>query len=810
MHSPFGWQLKPLVFALLGVLGIFTYFFLFAHSQIGRILPLQQSREEILARAHHARQQSPLGQYELHHEVRVEHDENLSRYAQLSAQKENLLSQLPLGRWVVTYESKVEVTPASGGVHFDTGAPEKKNENVRFVAEYDFTGKLVGLQQQYPGIKESTRLVEAEALAHAQAYLHALQMDTARYALSQKKTSEADQISKFEFTFTRPHVLSNELTEKITVEVSRSEITLFRAGVEVDPEKFKRPRGDESSEIVLLVASFIVWITISVFLIALLFQRVRHDEVEFTRAIWLGAIAGVIMWGTVAAQTYRGGWDEFLIGGFFAAFFTGGSLILVYAVAESLAREVWPEKLVLSDLAFRGLFRAREIGTAILHAFFIGGLALLLYGLCLWVSSRLPFSYVRIKDDQLWLLQENLKTGTQFFGTLLGVFFGTFLFFCFWNSYLRRRFQSPALVMGALALSLSLSGFTSYYVRPEWLSFLFVLPLASYWARHAFEQDIFTILVSLFIFLLLFDLSPAAILPAGWWGLPALIGMGICAALLVAGGLLSTSKKTAKDYEHYVPAYVSRIAERERFLKELEIARSVRMRFLPALVPKVPGLELASICRPAMEVGGDYFDFIAHSGKALSVLIGDVSGKGVSAAFYMTMAKGIIKTLVKEAISPKHVLAEMNAVFYENSPKEVFISLIYGYFDLYQNTLTFARAGHNPLIVHKSVGGAPLLLNPKGLAIGMDSGPVFARTIEEVSVPIAPGDLFVFYTDGISECMNKKGEEFGEDRLSEVIGQNAHEPAQLLVEKITQEVTQFSAGAHQHDDFTMVVVKVKD
>jgi hypothetical protein len=530
---------------------------------------------------------------------------------------------------------------------------------------------------------------------------------------------------------------------------------------------------------------------------------------EFNRAIWLGLISGLIMWGKVAIQNYGGGWDETIIGGVFAGLFTGGSLILVYAVAESLAREVWPEKLVLSDLAFRGIFRAREIGAAILHAFFIGGTGLLLYGLCLWLGSRIPFSYFEIKNDQLWLLRDQLTGGTEFFGTILSVMFGAFMLFCFWNSYLRRRFQSPVVVMGLLAVSLSVSGFASHYLRPEWLSFLFILPLASYWARHAFEQDLFTMLVSLLIFLLVFDISLIAILPEGWTGLPALIALGISTVLLVSGGFLSRSTKTAKGYENYVPAYVSRIAERERFLKELEIARSVQMRFLPNRVPVMPHLDLASICRPAMEVGGDYFDFISHDGQALSVLIGDVSGKGVSAAFYMTMAKGIIKTLVKKAISPKEVLAEMNTVFYENSPKEVFISLIYGYFDLHQNTLTFARAGHNPLIVHKSVSGAPQLLNPKGLAIGMDPGAVFAKTIEEVSVPIAPGDLFVFYTDGISECMNKNGEEFGEERLSGFIGQNAHVPAQALLERITQEITQYSAGAHQHDDYTMVVVKVK-
>jgi sigma-B regulation protein RsbU (phosphoserine phosphatase) len=100
-------------------------------------------------------------------------------------------------------------------------------------------------------------------------------------------------------------------------------------------------------------------------------------------------------------------------------------------------------------------------------------------------------------------------------------------------------------------------------------------------------------------------------------------------------------------------------------------------------------------------------------------------------------------------------------------------------------------------------------LNPRGLAIGLERGTVFAATIEEKTVPIQPGDVFVFYTDGISESMNKNGEEFGEERLGQLINQNAQESAHALLETITKEVTGFAGGANQHDDFTMVVVRVK-
>lgn len=807
MQPPFGWRLNPLLFAIFGIVAMISYFFLFAQTRIGRLVDSDRSREEILAQAEALLRASPVSYYELEREVEVVIDEDLARYAQLTAKKNAAQPRFSVGRWEITWQNK-RATPAKTSGPVRVQVEEEKKERVLFAAEFDFAGNLVGLQQQYPGLKDSLKLNEEQAKARALAFLHGLQADTSAFTLAQKRSTEEGRVSKFEATFTRAAPVAPELEEKLTLEVSGGEITKYEARLEVGPEKFKRPKSDEIGTIVFIVAAVGVWIVLGAFLIAILFRRVRHDELEFKRAFWSGGLGAALIWAMIAVESFPE-WQGILIGGFFSAIFVGGSFILLHAVAESVTREVWPEKLVLTDLLFRGIFRAREIGASIFHAFFIAGAGLLLYGLGLWIAGHLPFSYFHIDNDHLWPVKESFATIAQLFGTLLAVGFVTFLFLGFWNGYLRSKFKSHYLHLGFLALSFSLMGFHLHYLRPAWLAFLFILPLAFFWARAAYDQDLFTLLLAVLVFLLLFDLSLAAVLPHGMLSPPALATFGALALLLAAGGFLSASAQTARDYENYVPAYVSRIAERERFLKELEIARNVQMRFLPARVPVVPRLDLASICRPAMEVGGDYFDFIAHDGKALSVLIGDVSGKGVSAAFYMTMAKGIIKTLVRKETSPGQVLAEMNAVFYENSPKEVFISLIYGHFDLIKNTLTFARAGHNPLIVHKSVSGAPQLLNPKGLAIGMDAGPVFAKTIEEVAVPFAPGDLFVFYTDGISECMNKNGEEFGEGRLSSFISQNAHETAQVLLDKITNEVTQFSTGTHQHDDFTMVVVKVR-
>ena len=137
----------------------------------------------------------------------------------------------------------------------------------------------------------------------------------------------------------------------------------------------------------------------------------------------------------------------------------------------------------------------------------------------------------------------------------------------------------------------------------------------------------------------------------------------------------------------------------------------------------------------------------------------------------------------------------------------VFVSVIYGHFDMNKKTLTFARAGHNPVIVRKKVSAKPELFSPRGLAIGLEKGELFSDIIEEETITIESHDIFVFYTDGVSEAMNKKEEEFGEERLQEIIDTHANLSAQELMNIIIKEVEQFTGKAPQHDDFTMVIVK---
>ncbi|MDZ7344526.1 MAG: SpoIIE family protein phosphatase, partial [candidate division KSB1 bacterium] len=732
--------------------------------------------------------------YDLTQSVDVEVDGDLLRFLQTSAQNERPKPPPLLGRWVISWKGKVE----TGG---------DKKEQARFIVQYDFDGKLVGLEQSLPPAKESRKLLESEAFDQARSFLASMKVDTSTLALSKRETSVESEQTKYSYTFTRASAASADWKENFEVEITGAEVTKYSASLEREENLLKESKFEKISDTVSAVLVSIVWVVVSIFLLAIFFRRLRHDELEFKRAIWFGVAFFVLMWLIVAIQSMPE-WAGVLLGGGFAGLFTGGGMLIAYAANESLQREVWKEKLAVTDLLFRGYWRLKEVGQGLLNAFFIVGVTLLLYGAAHWLANFFNLGYLTVESGDLWILQGQTRIITILAGTFITGGFIYFLFLAFWPTYLRSKIRSRVGAMLLAGLFFSLCGFHLQFLRPPYLAWVLMLPVAMLWIYFADRHDLLTMFISLVAFNYFLKSSLLMVAPEGIWSAAGTTTIIVAVVVFVAGVYFVYSRNSVKDFEGYIPAYVSRIAERERFLKELEIARSIQMRFLPATAPQFPKLEIACLCRPAMEVGGDYYDFICNDDHRLSVVVGDVSGKGVSAAFFMTMAKGIIKALSKMNLSPKHLLADMNTVFYENTPKEVFISLIYGLFNIQQSTLTVARAGHNPLIVRKRVGGAPELLTPRGLAIGLEKGDIFSATIEEQTIPIQHGDVFVFYTDGVSESVDKNGDEFGEERLVKLIGERAHESAQALLETITTEVKNFTGEMNQRDDLTMVVVKV--
>jgi len=256
-------------------------------------------------------------------------------------------------------------------------------------------------------------------------------------------------------------------------------------------------------------------------------------------------------------------------------------------------------------------------------------------------------------------------------------------------------------------------------------------------------------------------------------------------------------------------------AVKERLEQELRIARSIQMSLLPQGPLHMPGLALVPHCEPAREVGGDYYDYVPLDRDRLALLIADVSGKGTSAALYMAELKGVILSLSERHTSPRQLLINANQIISKHLDTRSFITIIYAVIDLRARTLTYARAGHCPLIhvpgPHAASRSAQILV-PDGMVLGLqlDDGRMFEQALEESTIQLGTGDLFLFYTDGISETMNPDGECFGDVRLAQLLERHADLPPAEIRERVLREVQAFAGTAAQQDDMTMLLLGIQD
>jgi sigma-B regulation protein RsbU (phosphoserine phosphatase) len=256
-------------------------------------------------------------------------------------------------------------------------------------------------------------------------------------------------------------------------------------------------------------------------------------------------------------------------------------------------------------------------------------------------------------------------------------------------------------------------------------------------------------------------------------------------------------------------------AEKKRLEEELRIAHEIQMSLLPQGPLRMPGLSVTALCVPAREVGGDYYDFFPLDDDRVGVLIADVSGKGTSAALYMAELKGLMLSLSRIYSSPRELLINANRIISQHLDARSFITMTYAIIDLHARSMVYARAGHTPLIYVPGPQGETRLariLAPEGLVLGLklDNGEMFEKLLEEDTISLAEGDLYLFFTDGITEAMNGADDLFGEHRLARLVEEHAHLPAEELRERVLREIASFVGDAPQHDDMTMILLKIEN
>ena len=249
------------------------------------------------------------------------------------------------------------------------------------------------------------------------------------------------------------------------------------------------------------------------------------------------------------------------------------------------------------------------------------------------------------------------------------------------------------------------------------------------------------------------------------------------------------------------------LTEQERLKHELGIARKIQMNSLPRSHPVIKGYDIFGCSFPAYEVGGDYFDYLPLSQNKLGLVVGDVSGKGTSAALYMSKIQGFFKALLSSYTSPVNLLTDINRLAFESMDDHSFMTLSMAVLSEKHHNLKVVRAGH-PAALHFSIKDRKCFeCIPQGMALALDGGGLFEKTLKTVSVKLMPGDTFLMVSDGILEAENSQAEEFGENRLQAAFVTCAAESAEAMGRSILDAVKAFTGDCRQKDDMTVIILK---
>lgn len=289
-------------------------------------------------------------------------------------------------------------------------------------------------------------------------------------------------------------------------------------------------------------------------------------------------------------------------------------------------------------------------------------------------------------------------------------------------------------------------------------------------------------------------------------------GLGVLAAFASLGlvGLVLASKGNdlVGDLQGESGPGPEARSRREELLAEFNVARSAQQQMLPASAPVLPGYTLAAHCEPAREVGGDLYDFLRLSEGRWGIGVADVSGKGVPAALYMTLTKGLLCAAGQDSDDPRQILGSVNKHLRTVTKKKMFVTMALGVLDPVAGTVEYARAGHNPTVLRRVGTGETRLLGGPGIGLGMAGPVLFAKTLKAETVALTAGDALVFYSDGLTEAMNEELEQFGEERLMAAVERTDGMSAEATQDSILKEVSRFLKGGHSQDDLTIAVLRV--
>ncbi len=253
------------------------------------------------------------------------------------------------------------------------------------------------------------------------------------------------------------------------------------------------------------------------------------------------------------------------------------------------------------------------------------------------------------------------------------------------------------------------------------------------------------------------------------------------------------------------------VLEREKLQKEIEVAKQIQQALLPKKHPDISGYDIAPYYQAAKEVGGDYYDFVQVDEDTLGVVVADVSGKGVPGSLVMTMIRTALRMEARGNKNASDVMAKMNDFVTDDMKKGMFVTMFYVILDSKNRIISYASAGHNPMILYRAESNETYFLNPKGFPVGISlpDETLFRKSISLEKIKLKKDDMLVIYTDGVTEAMNETREQYGEDRLIASIKKYGDLHPTEFISALEHDVRAFTGGNAQNDDITVVAIKEK-
>ena len=686
-------------------------------------------------------------------------------------------------------------------------------------------GEIVGYRRNLPDTLAIESLTEDEAAKKAEGFLKdGVKISLNNFVLNKSQQFREENRTDYTFSWEK----SADFVE------GKFEIRVFVQGNEIGgyeyqfhlPESLQQAISEEATRVTFLyLIQLIALVILFIFTLILFLRKYHEGEVSTSLGInlfliifVLGLIRSINEFPVAGLTLGIGNMSVFnvqLISFVYEVIlknvFLGILLLASWAVGEAYARSLWPEKMNSIDSVLNKKFFTANTGVALLRGGALGFTTAMGYFVVTMIFTGKDKDIIQVAlpygdTFQYFIPVISIVIISIMFAILCEV---VFRFFIINVVYHRWRKKWTAILVSAILWPIGYTIFADYPIFSSLpLNLVLALLIGILFAWLYFKYDLLTLIAATASANLIFHALPLFASNASWHKI-SLIILVILLLIPAIQIIISFIRKDEFQYSYEVlPKHIRRISERERMKKELEIARNVQIGLLPKKNPKLEGYDISGTCLPAKEVGGDYFDFVTLAPKKLGIAIGDVSGKGVPAAIYMTLTKGILQSHADDTVSPRLVLNKVNKLLYRNIEKNSFVSMFYAVLDIDEKTLTFARAGHNPGIMINQKDGSNQELNTDGIALGLEEGTVFNQMLQEQTINLASGDTLVFYTDGFTEAMNPVQEEFGEERFVDLISSNRNMSAQGLIEILVKTVEDFSEGAPQHDDMTVVVIKI--